>query len=114
MCDIFSWYLVSHILQAYSSNKVGSVLKYINKVKSRHGIGLPETCGYQSFGEKQVLMLEICLLTTSIKQHNIAYCFAWKFYFFTWFPILEGYIIEIKNYDCDKYFIIFALGEPGG
>ena len=50
---IFSENLVSHRLQAHSSIKEGVVLRYINKVKSRHGIRLPKTCGYQNCGENR-------------------------------------------------------------
>ena len=51
-CDIFSEDFISHILQAYSSKNQGGVLRYITKVKSRHGILLPTICGYQDCGEK--------------------------------------------------------------
>ena len=60
-CDILSENLVSHRLQAYLSINEGGVLRYINKVKSRHDIGLPTNCGYHHCGEKQVLILELCL-----------------------------------------------------
>ena len=50
---IFSENLVSHRLQTHSSIKEGVVLRYINKVKSRHGIRLPKTCGYQNCGENR-------------------------------------------------------------
>ena len=29
-------------------------MKYKKKFKSKHGIGLPTTCGYQNYGEKKV------------------------------------------------------------
>ena len=61
-CDILSEDLVSHRLKVYSSKNEVGVLRYINKVKSIHGIGLSTTCGYQSYGKKQVLMLELCFL----------------------------------------------------
>ena len=61
-CDVLSENLGSHRLQAYSSIYEGGIMSYINKVKSRHGIGIPTTCGYPHGGEKYVLMLEICLL----------------------------------------------------
>ena len=32
--------------------KDGILLRYINKVKFRHGLGIPKTCGYQYCGEK--------------------------------------------------------------
>ena len=32
----------------------------IDKVKSRHGIGIPKTYGCQYCGEKLVLMVELC------------------------------------------------------
>ena len=60
--DVLSENLVSQILQEYSSINEGRVLRYINKVKSRHSIGLQTKCGYQYCGEKQVLMLDLCLL----------------------------------------------------
>ena len=60
--DIFSENLVSHRLQAHSSINEGVVLRYISKVKSRHVIRLPKTCGCQNCGETQVLMLELHLL----------------------------------------------------
>ena len=46
-CDILSEDLVSHIFQAHSSKNEGGVLRYLNKVKLRHGIGLPKTRGNQ-------------------------------------------------------------------
>ena len=51
-CDILSENLVLHRLLAYSSIDEGDVLRYINKVKSKHGIEIPRTCGYQHCGEK--------------------------------------------------------------
>ena len=48
-CDILSENLVSHIFQAYSSINEGDVLRYTNKVKSRHGIGLSTNFGNQNF-----------------------------------------------------------------
>ena len=95
----------------------GGVLRYINKVKSRHGIELPTTCGYQNCGEKRVLMLELCLLDLIFHyQYYTTYCifFHWAFYHFTCLPILRGDIIRITNYDNDKYFTIAAWGESGG
>ena len=41
------------ILQAYYSINEGDVLRYINTVKSRHGMGLPKTCGYHHYGENR-------------------------------------------------------------
>ena len=61
-CDILSENLVSQILQAYSSINDGDVLRYINRVKSGHGIGIPKTCGYQYCGKKAGFMLYICLI----------------------------------------------------
>ena len=43
---------VSQSLQEYSSINEGGVLRYINRAKSRHGIGLPTTCGYYNCGGK--------------------------------------------------------------
>ena len=46
--------------------------------------------------------------------HNILHhFFAWKFYHFTYLPILEGYIIKITNYYYDKYFSIDAWENLG-
>ena len=52
-CDILSKHLVSQRLQGYSSINEGGVLRYINKVKSRHDIGIPTTCGYQNCAENR-------------------------------------------------------------
>ena len=49
-CDILSEFFVSHILQEYLSLNEGDVLSYINKIKSRHILGLPTTFGYQNCG----------------------------------------------------------------
>ena len=47
--------------------------------------------------------------------HKISHhLFAWKFYHFTCFIILEGGIVQIANYDYDKYFSIYAWGKSGG
>ena len=60
------WYLVrifgfTHIASMFIKNE-GGVLSYINKVKSRHGIELPKTCGFHNYSVKQVLMLDLCLI----------------------------------------------------
>ena len=108
--DILSENLVSQRLQAYSSIYEGDLLRYANKAKSRHVIGIPTTCGYQHYGQK-VLMLEICLLNLILHfQWITTHCiiFAWKFYHFTCLSILEGYIVNITNYDYNKYLSISA------
>ena len=51
-CDISSKYLLSHRLQASSSKNEGVVLIYIDKIKSRHDVVLPKTCGYKHCGEQ--------------------------------------------------------------
>ena len=51
-CDILSENLYSQRFQAYSPINGGDVLININKVKSRHVIGLPTTCGYNYCGEE--------------------------------------------------------------
>ena len=50
-CGILSKYSVSKRLQSYSSKNEGGVLRYINKVKSKHDIGIPTTFSYQHCGE---------------------------------------------------------------
>ena len=50
--DTLSEYLVSFRFKAYSSKNEGFELRYKNKVKYRHGIGIPKKCGYQGFGDK--------------------------------------------------------------
>ena len=94
------------------------MLKNINKVKYRHCIGIPKTCGYQNCGGKtgfnvRAMFDQYYLALTVL--HNILYnIFAWKFYHFTSLPILEGDIIGITNYDYDKYLSISTWGKPGG
>ena len=71
-CDIFSKYLVSSRIQAFF--KVGIVLEYINRVKSRHGIWIPTTCVYQKCFEKtgfnvRAMLAKILRCITSAKQH---------------------------------------------
>ena len=50
-CYILSEFLVSQIFQSYSSINEGGVLRYIDKARSRYGIGTPTTCGYHDCGE---------------------------------------------------------------
>ena len=50
--DILTEDLVSCIFQACSLQKESVVLRYIKKVKYRHGIGPPKTCLYQNCVEK--------------------------------------------------------------
>ena len=66
---------------------------------------------------KRALMIEICLISLTLNyQSNKTYCifFAWAFYHFTCFTVLEGDIVRIRNYDYDKYFKIAAWGKSGG
>ena len=88
-CDILSEALVSCILQSYSSKNEGVVLRYINKVKYRHGIGLPTTFGYQYCGEKIGFNVTAMFSPYNFSLtglHNILYhVLAWKnlpFYMF--------------------------------
>ena len=55
--------------------RLRQVLLYIKKVKSRHGIGIPTTCGYRHYGNKKVLMLELRLLNITLHYHyDTTYC----------------------------------------
>ena len=55
-------------------------MRYINKVKSRHGIGIPAVCGYQNFGEKIVF--------------NVRAMFSQSYFFF---PILYNILYNCLN-----------------
>ena len=109
--------MVSSRNQAYSLKKIGIVLEYITKVESRHGIVIPSTCVYKRFGEKKYFNVRSIFYQSYFVlpvQHNILnHFFAWKFYYFTCLPIMEGDIVRISNYDYDKYFIIYEGGGSG-
>ena len=46
--------------------KIWYCIGVYKKFKSRHGIGIPTTRGYQHCGEKQVLMLELCWIDITL------------------------------------------------
>ena len=85
---------------------------YTNKVKSRHGIELPTTCGYQNCGKKKGFNGKLLCITSTTKK--LVSFFSWTFYHFTCFYITEGYIVSITNYDYDKYFSIAEWEKSGG
>ena len=105
--DILSENFGSHIFRAYSTIKEDSVSRYINKIKLRHGIGLPTTCGYHHC-EKEGLdvraLFDKSYFALPVNHNTLHHFFAWKFYRLTLFPILEGETIRITNHDHDKYF----------
>ena len=49
-----------------------------------------------------------------VNHNTLDHFFAWTFYHFTCFHILEGAIIRITKYDYNKYFSITALAISGG
>ena len=51
--------------------------------------------------------------TLPVLQNTLHHVFAWTFYHFTYLPLLEGYIVHIKNYDYDKYLSIDAWVKSG-
>ena len=117
-CDTLSEYMVSYRLQDNSSTNEEVVLRYVKKVKCRHGIGIPTTCVYQNYGDKTDFNVRAMFYQSYFSLpvlHNILHhFFAWTFYNFTCFPINEGYILRITNYGYDKYFSISAHGKSGG
>ena len=66
--------------------------RYINPVKSRHGIGLPTTCGYHNFGHKigfnframfaqylfALLVLHNIFLSFLVNFTILFVCLCWK------------------------------------
>ena len=93
-------------------------MKYINKVKYRHGIGLPKTCGYQYCIEKTGYndrdMFSQSYFALPLRNYIFHHFFAWTFYHFTCLPIMGVYISRITNHDYDKYFSIYEWGKSGG
>ena len=51
---------------------------------------------------------------TLLVLHNILHHFTWGLYHFNCVPILEWYIIPIKNHDIIKYISISALEKAVG
>ena len=98
--------------------KFGIVLRYLNKVKSRHVIGLPTVCEYQHFDEKigyNVRTMFVQSYCSLLVLYNILHGeFVWKFYHFTCLHIMEGGIVHNRNKDHDKYLSIYVWGKSGG
>ena len=110
--------LISSRFQSYSSKQNGILLRYVNDVKYRYDIVLPKICGYQHCGEKtgfyvRSMLDQYYFCITSTTQH-IASFFAWTFYHFPCLHILEGDMVRIKKYYCDKYYSIVEWGKSGG
>ena len=81
--DILSEDLVSHRFQEYSSKNEEAVLGYINKVKYRHGIGIPTTCGYHYCGKKGfnvIAMFDQTYFALPVNHSTLHHLFAWTFY----------------------------------
>ena len=96
--DVLSEILVSQIFQEYSSINEGRVLRYMNKVKSRHSNVLQTKYGYQNCCEKQVLMLDMYLLNNIlhyqlITAHCIIFCLG-----LLWFHLIAYFVSR-----CDIY-----------
>ena len=89
----------------------------INKVKPIYAIVTQTTCGYQRCGKTTGFIVRDIFaqsyLTLPVNHNSLHNYFAWTFYHFTCFPVLEGDIIRIANYDYDKYFSISTWGKPG-
>ena len=115
--DILYEYLVSRILQEYSSKNRGDIFRYINKAKHRHVIGLLKACGYYNCGGKTGFIVRDMFdqyYSALPVNYNKLHHFSWTFYHLTCLPILEGDTIRITNYDHDKYFSISTWGKSGG
>ena len=69
-------------MQAYSSKSEGGVLRYINKSKSRNGIRLPKTCGYQNCDEETGFNVRAIFARSYFTLpvlYNVLYNFYWNF-----------------------------------
>ena len=84
-------------------------------MKYKHDIGIPKTCGCQNYGEKAGFSVRDIFALSSFSLtvlYNVLQ-FFFRFYHFTCLTILKEDIVNIKNYDCGKYFSIAALGKSG-
>ena len=86
-------------------------------MKSKHGIGIQTTCGYQYCGEKHVFVLESYLINLIFHyQYYTIYCiiFCLGILSFSLFPYFGRTYKNDKNYDYEKYFSIAAWRKSGG
>ena len=65
-CDIFRIFGFWHITRIFIKNE-GVILRYINKVKYIHDIGLPLIVVLSILLRKQVLMLGLCFLNITFQ-----------------------------------------------
>ena len=92
-------------------------MRYINKVKSRHVVGLPTFVVIIIVVKKGFnvrAMFDQSCFSLSVNHNTLHHFFACTFYHFTCLPILEGSITGITKYGYDKYFSIAAWGKSGG
>ena len=92
-------------------------MRYINKVKYIHGVGLPTIFSYHNCGDKTCFIVR-----AMFAQYYFYYQYYTTYYIFFFMdilpfsclPILEGDIVRIINYEYDKYFSIDAWRKSGG
>ena len=85
---------------------------YIRKVKFIHYIGLPTTCGYQYCGDKTGFnvraMFDQYYFALPVLHNIVHIFFCMSILPFYMFAYSGSRYSMAENYDCDKYFSIYA------